>query len=94
MNLTTSISMELRCRTTKQTSGNTVKTGSGSIGRGGFGVMSFFCQVQAEVRFQTSMRLRVWDREFWNSHKDGKGRLNQGDSLSHFNEISAAFKLC
>ncbi|EDL79304.1 rCG27292 [Rattus norvegicus] len=57
--------------------------------------MSFFsCQVQAEVRFQTSLRLRVWNREFWNSHKDGRRRLNHGDSLSHFNEISAAFKLC
>lgn len=57
--------------------------------------MSFFnCQVQTEVRFQMSMRLKFWDGEFWNSHKDGRGRLNQGDSLSHFSKVNAVFKFC
>ncbi|EDL27286.1 mCG1040587, partial [Mus musculus] len=70
-------------------------TGSSSTGRGGFWIMSFFnCQVQTEVRFQMSMRLKFWDGEFWNSHKDGRGRLNQGDSLSHFSKVNAVFKFC
>lgn len=58
----------------------------------GFGLCFFPCQVQAEGGLQISVGLRVWGKEFWNSHKDSE--VEPRRLLVTFNKNSPASKFC